>query len=93
MLSSVLIAASGLQISSILPWLDRDVEIDAVLPQEPDKSYVPNGHTKQQRGWERSYNSLGELIYGLENLRKRRGTGEDEDVDGGPGEADEKESL
>lgn len=92
-LSSVLVTANGRQTSSILPVLDRDVEIDTVLPQEPDKSHVPNGDAKQQRGWERSYNSLGELIYGLENLRKRRGTGEDEDVDGGPVEEDEKETL
>lgn len=90
-LTSVLVAVNGQQVPSILPVLENGIRTEVVLMQEPEKSNATNGDAKQ-RGWERSYNSLGEVIYGLENLRKRRGAAPDEDGEEDPDE-EEKEVM
>ena len=81
-LSAVLVASSGdEQISSILPVLESSIRLEDVpITIEVDKPDSTSAEGKTN-GWERLFSPLGELLYGLENLRKRRGRSSEEDVD------------
>jgi len=72
------------------PSSDVTLEIEPI-PIDSLSDKHPTNESEARAKYEKAYSTLGELIYGLENLRKRRGKAaeeEDDAADEGDGELD-----
>lgn len=78
----------GEVLSNALPiqgvCLEPSSDVALAMEGEPTDSLSdkrPSNETEGRAKYEKTYSFLGELIYGLENLRKRRGQAAEEDYD------------